>query len=318
MVSPAPPVNRLRTWLLAISLTVSGAVIAEPDPAEAGACPPQSGVAVQVLGSGGPVADDGRASSAYLLWIDGRARALVDAGGGAFLRFGEAGARFADLDIVALSHFHTDHSADLPALLKSGYFSDRSRPLTVSGPDGDGPFPTLDVFLERLIGSAGAFAYLGGYLDGSDGLVRLEPRTLAHAAAEEQPVFSNERLTVDARGVPHGIVPALAYRVRAGGRTMVFASDQNGQDERFVDFARGAELLVAHLAVPESASGAAVRLHARPSTIGRVAERAGVRRLLLSHFMARSLRRLDEQVATVRGAYSGPVDLAEDLRCIKP
>ena len=46
-----------------------------------------SQLAVQVLGSGGPDANDARASAGYILWIDGQARLLVDAGGGVFLRF---------------------------------------------------------------------------------------------------------------------------------------------------------------------------------------------------------------------------------------
>src|ERR1700756_4443330 len=51
------------------------------------------GVAVQVLGSGGPELQDKRASSSYLVWQNGRARVLVDAGGGSALRFGESGAQ---------------------------------------------------------------------------------------------------------------------------------------------------------------------------------------------------------------------------------
>jgi ribonuclease BN (tRNA processing enzyme) len=281
-------------------------------------CPPATGVGVQVLGSGGPVADDERASSGYLVWLDGAARVLVDAGAGTALRFGEAGARFEDLDLIALSHFHTDHSADLSALLKTGYFSDRERPLVVSGPDGRGAFPSLDRWLEAQLGPEGAWAYLGGYLDGTDGLVRLEPVTLSHVAESPAELPASDRVTVKALGVPHGIVPALAYRVEVDGRTIVFASDQNGSDERFTRFAQQADLLIAHLAIPESAGGAAVRLHTRPSTIGEVAARAGVKRLLLSHFMARSLRDLDRQVAEVESRFHGPVDLAQDLSCFVP
>jgi ribonuclease BN (tRNA processing enzyme) len=75
---------------------------------------------------------------------------LQDAGGGTFLRFGEAGATFEALDFIGLSHFHTDHSADFPALIKSGNFSDRDRSLSIAGPEGDGAFPGLKGFLQSI------------------------------------------------------------------------------------------------------------------------------------------------------------------------
>jgi phosphoribosyl 1,2-cyclic phosphodiesterase len=68
------------------------------------------GVAVQVLGSGGPELQDKRASSSYLVWENGQARVLVDAGGGSALRFGESGAQMSQLDVLLFSHFHVDHS----------------------------------------------------------------------------------------------------------------------------------------------------------------------------------------------------------------
>ena len=83
--------------------------------ADAQACGGE-GVAVQVLGSGGPELQDKRASSSYLVWQDGRARVLIDAGGGSALRFGESGAKMSQLDVILFTHFHVDHSADFPAL----------------------------------------------------------------------------------------------------------------------------------------------------------------------------------------------------------
>ena len=134
-------------------------------------CKQSDKVILQVLGSGGPIADDGRSSTGYLVWINGHSRFMIDTGGGTFLRFGEAGARFEDLSLIAISHFHTDHSSDLAAILKSGYFSERTKNLAISGPGGDGAYPPLDEFLARLLGSdQGAYAYLAGYLDGGDGL----------------------------------------------------------------------------------------------------------------------------------------------------
>lgn len=283
-----------------------------------GSCPPRHGVAVQVLGSGGPIADDARASSAYLVWVDGASRVLIDAGGGAFLRFGEAGAGFADLDFVGISHLHTDHSADFPALLKSGNFSNRVRPLTVAGPDERLPFPGFEDYLASLLAEGGAYAYLGGYLDGSAGLVELSSVEVAGDETHPTRVFGDRdsRLRVDAIHVPHGIVPALAFRIEVDGVRIVFASDQNGSDPRFVEFAKDVDLLVMHLVIPEDATGVARRLHAPPSVIGEIAQNAGAKRLLLSHLMARSLARLDESLALIDDRYAGTVLVADDLLCI--
>ena len=278
-------------------------------------CPPDKGVALQVLGSGGPIADDGRASSGYIVWVDGQSRVLIDAGGGTFLRFGEAGADFADLSFAGLSHLHTDHSADFPALLKSGNFSGRKRALNVGGPDARGVFPGLKDWLQRLLqADSGAFAYLSGFLDGTRGLPMLVVREIDGEDAAA--VYKDDDLLVTAMHVPHGIVPAVAFRVEVRDKSLVFASDQNGSKAAFADFAAGASVLVMHLVVPEDVSGIGRKLHAPPSVVGNIAGKAQPGKLVLSHFMARSLRDLDSNVALVRERYDGDVVLAEDLACI--
>jgi len=61
-------------------------------------------VAVQVLGSGAPGFVKDRANTSYLLWVGNQARILVDAGGGAYVRFGQAQAKFSDLSMILVSH----------------------------------------------------------------------------------------------------------------------------------------------------------------------------------------------------------------------
>src|SRR3989344_2318179 len=129
------------------------------------ACEPQ-GVRVQVLGSGGPELAGGRASSSYLVWIDGKARALVDLGSGAVLRFGETGANIADLDVILFTHLHVDHSADLPALIKASFFQDRDRVLPVYGPTGNRLMPSTVTFGREMFNSPrGAFRYRGSFVN---------------------------------------------------------------------------------------------------------------------------------------------------------
>lgn len=302
-----------------IILLLVGAIGTTACAEPADSCPPRDGVALQILGSGGPVADDGRASSGYIVWVDGQSRVLIDAGGGTFLRFGEAGADFSQLDFVGLSHFHTDHSADFPALLKSGNFSQRKRPLAVAGPGAGGPFPGLVAYLDSLLqAGSGAYGYLSGYLDGSGGLVRLEAREVGREQSAPVSVFGEEDsdVTVDALPVPHGIVPALGFRVHARDVTIVFASDQNGSDPAFAGFAEGATALVMHMPIPDGATGTALQLHAPPARIGEIAAKASVETLILSHFMARSLLDLEANVGVVADNYDGRIVVASDLDCV--
>jgi ribonuclease BN (tRNA processing enzyme) len=283
-------------------------------------------LALQVLGSGGPYGGGTRASAGYLVWKGGRPVVMVDAGGGTFLRFGESGARLQDLGLLAISHLHPDHVSDLPALL---WLSEvvRQQPLKVAGPSGAGAFPAFDVFLKRLFdASSGAFPILGGTLGQAGQGVRLDIVTVDAGAAPPTVVWSEADTEVSAIGVPHANVPSIAYRIRVGDRSIVFGSDQNGTDPKFSAFAANADVLVMHFAVSQRAPDQMAQVHARPATIGDIAQRAKPARLVLSHFIRApatvktpewfSLFDLDEGIAEVRKRFTGPVDIATDLQCI--
>jgi ribonuclease BN (tRNA processing enzyme) len=78
---------------------------------------------------------------------------------------------------------------------------------------------------------------------------------------------------------------------------------------------KGVDILIMDHAVPEMADPVARQLHARPSEIGLLAAQAGVKQLVLSHNMARSLGPLKENLALIRQHYDGPTKVAEDLMC---
>ena len=276
--------------------------------ASAQSCP-ADGVAVQILGSGGPRMSRDRASASYLVWMDGRSRILVDAGGGAFLRFGQADARIEDLSLIAISHLHPDHVSDLPALLWGDMA--RKAPLAISGPSGNDAVPSFPTFLTHLFDQkSGAFQVLAGTLGGSSGRgVPLEVAVVDVAKREASTVLSQPDIAVTAISIPHGNIPALAYRVRAQDKTIVFSTDQTGTDPRFVDFARGADVLVMHLAI---AAGATSPLHAAPSVVGRVARDAHVGRLVLSHIGQFDL---GPAVAELKQSYPGALTVGADLQC---
>jgi ribonuclease BN (tRNA processing enzyme) len=317
---------RRRSRLSSFTLAIAAGVVTFAVEASAQSTCSSEPLAVQVLGSGGPHAGGTRASAGYLVWRAGRAVVMVDAGGGTFLRFGEAGARLQDLSLLAISHLHPDHVSDLPALL---WLSEQAReqPLKIAGPSGGGAFPPFDAFLTRLFDeSSGAFPILAGTLGQSGQGVRLAPVVVDARAASPQQVASDTGLEVTAIGVPHGNVPAIAYRIQVGDRSIVFASDQNGSDAKFSAFAAGADVLVMHLGLTEQAPPPIAQVHARPATVGQVARTAQAKRLVLSHFIKAppnaqtqdwfSLFDLDRAVNAVRKHFPGPIDTAVDLQCI--
>lgn len=288
--------------------------------AQAGAAAPDCrgpGVWLQVLGSGGPEITDQRASSGYLVWQDGRARILVDMGPGSMLRYEQSGARIEDLDVVLLTHLHVDHSADLPALIKASFFTDRARDLPIYGPTGNALMPDTVAFAQTLFGEpAGAYRYLSGYLTG-DEAYRLLPHNVPAEGTAVHTLPAAQGYQLKAVPVHHGPIPAIAWRIDIAGRALAFSGDMNGDAHTLPKLAAGVDVLVAHHAIPQDATGVARNLHMPPSVIGEIAAEAKVKRLVLSHRMQRTLGREAESERAIRKRYTGPLAFADDGQCFK-
>ena len=298
-------------FLPLVSLWLSCAFL----PAAAQSCGAQ-GVAVQVLGSGGPELQDKRAMSSYLVWENGQARVLIDAGGGSALRFGESGAQMFQLDAILFTHFHVDHSGDFAALIKSSWFEDRKRPLPIYGPPGNGFMPSTTEFASDFFGAKhGVYRYLSElFAPSEEGSYKIQPHVVV-ASSTPVAVLRTGELAISAVRVLHGAAPSLAWRIEAGGKVIVFSGDTNGEGDGLARLAMNADLFVAHNAVPEGATGLERRLHMPPSVIGQIAGDAHVKHLVLSHRMLRTLGKEDQTQLEISKRYPGPVTFANDLDC---
>jgi ribonuclease BN (tRNA processing enzyme) len=253
------------------------------------------------------------------VWENGQARALVDAGGGSALRFGESGATMSQLDVMLFSHFHVDHSGDFPALVKSSWFEDRTRPLPIYGPPANKYMPSTTEFVAGLFGDKGAWRYLSElYAPNEQGSYKLQPH-LVEAGETPVTVFHSGDLTASAVRVIHGVFPSLAWRVEMAGKSIVFSGDTNGNGEGLVRLAKDADIFVAHNAVPEGVTGVERNLHMPPSVIGQIAAEAKVKQLVISHRMLRTLgdAKREQTLSEIKKKYSGPVAFADDLDCFE-
>jgi ribonuclease BN (tRNA processing enzyme) len=118
---------------------------------------------VTVLGSGGPFANPARASSSYLVELDGDRRLLVDAGGGALGRLGQLRIDPVTIELVLVTHTYIDHTGGLAPVVFAAYLGGRTRHLRLVDPAGRERHPGADRFSELLFGEQGPWSDLHSF-----------------------------------------------------------------------------------------------------------------------------------------------------------
>jgi ribonuclease BN (tRNA processing enzyme) len=270
-------------------------------------------VEIEILGSGGPEID-GRASASYLLWIDGKARLLVDSGSGSMLRFEQSGAKLEDLEAIVLTHLHIDHVVDLPAYIKAGYFTPRNRTLPIMGPVGNQYFPGTNEFIETLFGKKGAYRYMSDVLTPQSDSFQIIPEAID---APNLVTRHFKSFTLNIINVNHGIVPALGLRIAIAGKNLVISGDTSNVDGQLEKLTKNTDLFIAHHAIPEIHGTYANNLHMTPSIIADVANRSNVKKVLLTHRMKRTIGNEEKSLKIMRKKYQGEIIFAEDRMKIK-
>jgi ribonuclease BN (tRNA processing enzyme) len=284
------------------------------------------GVALQVLGSGNQDLGSKRASSSYLLWIDGKARVLINAGGGSALRFGESGAHVGDLDLVLFTQLDASHSSELPALVQSSRADARQYPLPLFGPAGArNTQSTVGLVRDLFDGARGAFRHLGEFLSPLDKTTyKLEPHDVREPVAKigtprppaSSPfsVWKNERVQVQAVITARAPAPALAWRIEAGDSSFVIGNGLLDDKDALRALAANAGVLVLPVSTLRGNPPAAVPV----TEIAAIVSAAKPRQLLLAERGAAGGTHEETIQAAVRKSYSGSVTLADDLSCHRP
>lgn len=298
-------------------------------------------LSLMVLGSGGPLPPAGRASSSYLIFTDGQARVLIDAGGGAFQRFATSGANIKDLDIVLLSHLHVDHTADLSAFIKAIFFQKRAAEekreaaIQFFGPGSNNvtfanskitQYPSTREYVDaHYHPHTGIERYLNGFTQAlSAGRFAYETHNISSDLKKPaHTILEKDGLTIKAVAVTHGPAPSLAYRIEYKGKSIVYSGDSNSQTDNLINLAIGADLFVYDTAIMDNIPDIKKNpedklfyaLHTTPSRMGEIARQTGVSRLLLSHITPITQPRLNEVKELIeKQGYKGNIVVAEDLK----
>lgn len=325
----------LHPWAAVRALSLAccaAAALVLSTPVSAQPAGPDQRTRVVTLGTqGGPLFNSKRAQPANAVLVDG-AIYLVDAGNGVARQLVLAGLDPRRVGQVFITHNHDDHNADWGTLAGLQWSLAVQRPFQVFGPAGTEAM--REGFLRYFRPNAqirSAETKLPG---------RLEDKLVAKDI-EPGLVYQDERVRVSAMEVCHyhfdaatppegGPHKSYAYRFETRDRIIVFSGD-TGACAPLAEFARGADLLV-HEVVDLPAIEAAIRVAGLPASlatsamrhmredhttaedVGRLAAKAGVKRLVLTHLVPGFSDASTAALASdVRKHFSGPVDVAEDL-----
>lgn len=241
-----------------------------------------------VLGSSAAYAKSRKACSGYLIrW--GKSSVLLDIGTGSVSNL----FRWIDpatLDGIVITHLHPDHFLDIYPLRYYLQFDAKiSSPIPVFAP-------------------AGALEKIGGLLT-SEGLEEFK-RIYRFVAIKEDKVFKAGEISFQFKELPHVI---LTYGVKVDGGKIVYTSDCSYEGD-VVSFAEGAKLLLCEATLQEKDAHLSIG-HLTAKEAGKIAQEAGVRKLILTHIWPT----YDENVslAEAKMVYNGEVELACENKVFK-
>jgi ribonuclease BN (tRNA processing enzyme) len=313
-----PPARRsLAALLLPILALTAAAGDAQP--------PSDAGTRLILLGTaGGPALKKARAQPANALIVNGHVY-IIDAGNGVARQMALADISPRALRAVFITHNHSDHVADYGTLLLRAWLSGLKTPVDTYGA------PPLEEMTR---------AYLR-YMEWDIQLrIKDEHRPplanliRAHDITAAGIIYRDENIKVTAAQVPHGAAkPAYAFRFDTPHRAIVFSGD-TARSDALIKLATGADVLVHEVVnvdgvdalVNATDPGNAalkrhiIEAHTPVEEVGEVAARAGVRKLVLNHFVPTGLPAFDKPEVWTQGVrkhFKGEVVVGEDLLEVK-
>lgn len=244
---------------------------------------------VTVLGSGTVVPNGSRNSSGYFVELPG-VRMMMDCGAGTVPALARYHLPWQRMTHLFISHFHVDHCGEIASLFfafRHGMKDKRTEPLTLIAPHG------IDRVMNGLKSAFGEKLF--------DTRFPLNLRTVSHGERVE--LSENCSLTVEKTIHTE---ESLAVRVESGDRAICYTGDTDYSDEVSRFFER-ASLMISECSFRERREGVP---HLSVKDAAKMAARAGVERLLLTHFYFDVIE--DELKQEIQKDFSGEIFIGRD------
>lgn len=273
---------------------------------------------VALLGvKGGPAIRAGSAMpTSSLVMLAGRP-VVVDCGLGVTRGLVDQGIALSGLDLILITHLHSDHCLELGPLLHTAWTAGLKRPVKVFGPAGTAAL---------WAGFCASMVFDIALRIADEGRPDLRELVTVHEYGEGM-VLAEQGLVVTALRNRHPpVTESFALRLE-GARSVVFTGD-TAPFPPLAGFARGADLLVAEAMLLPAVDALVARVgngddrlkrhllrsHMPAAEAGRLATEAGVRALALHHLIPADDPGFGEADwrAAVAETWGGPLHVGRD------
>lgn len=267
---------------------------------------------------GGPRVGVGASNPANLVVVNDTPF-VIDCGMGVSRQLVNAGVPLPSVKYIFISHHHSDHNLEYGNLFYNAWAAGLSTPIHSFGPKG------IEA-MTRAYWELNKFDVDTRIED--EGRPDPRPLLVAKDITEDGVVLQTADVKVTAFRTPHPpIVDSFAYKFETPDGVIVFSSD-TAYNPRLAEFAKGADVLVHEaLYVPavdrlviKTKNGATLKKHLMEShttteDVGRIAAAAGVKVLVLSHFVPGDDPEVTDEdwISGVRKNFSGKIIVAKDL-----
>jgi ribonuclease BN (tRNA processing enzyme) len=212
----------------------------------------------------------------------------------------KAGINPVTINQIFLTHLHIDHSVEFPSIVFTGYLVGRKEKVQVYGPPSTINFCKL--LFESVYPSAPEIVRR----------MREDGWNVTPTEVTKGLICDSDTYRVLSSPVEHGI-PGVAYRIETEEGAVVISGDTR-PCESLIELATGADLLIHECSFPDDMSEIArITNHSTASEVGEVADRAGVKRVVLTHLFPHWKGREKEMTQSVRSKFGGEVIPSRDL-----
>jgi ribonuclease BN (tRNA processing enzyme) len=259
---------------------------------------------------------------------------VVDAGDGVTRRIAKAGFNVRDVGTIFITHHHDDHTAGLGTLMSAAWDNQRTKPINVYGPPRTedlvkAAVQYFTISAEIRIADGGRTIPIEKLFFGHD----VSPGMIYQDANIKVTVIENTHFAFH-KGPAAGKHKSYSYRFDTPARAIVFTSD-TGPFDGLVDLAKGADLLVAEANSIEQRmqdlmksgqwqvmtgeeqtriKGQMAEGHLSTEDVGKLAARAAVKAVVLSHLTWKADDDYSTWADDVKKYFSGPVLISKDLK----